>query len=503
MTPPAVKKLDEGLAELRRIEDFRASEAGVAERRTGSVDASSQLQLDIVKQELARQNSTVGGGGFTGSATASAPSFTAAPGGTTFSSSPASGAAGYGGAGATFNSTPAAVDPGASLAARREMSNILSQQTSLSQSRNDLQAEYQTLQGEYNLALRSNDERRARDLDTKLQNLQARINTANLETSSLNAQAANFAGRLIPSPAPVGNANQRSQKTGLRGLDPVVADDGTFRSGDSLELIVREDPSLNGNFAVRNSGLIHPDLGRIELIGMSHQQAEMAIKAMLESSMLRTATVTVERIPGAQPVVRPLYPTDYPVRQPVQPAAPIKRDIVYLAGEFLTPGPLLVPPGVTPTLLQTIIRSGGVTPSGDMMRVKLLRVVEGRGSVEEINVAAILSGQEPPEDIVLMDGDIVVIPPFAPVVYVTGNVERPGTLRLFQDETLTAYAAILRAGGFSRFAALTRVYVVRDLGNGEKAHLPIDIRDVQKGRVPDVVLQGKDIVIVPERFFSF
>jgi polysaccharide export outer membrane protein len=96
-----------------------------------------------------------------------------------------------------------------------------------------------------------------------------------------------------------------------------------------------------------------------------------------------------------------------------------------------------------------------------------------------------------------------VIPPFAPVVYVTGNVERPGTLRLFQDETLTAYAAILRAGGFARFANLKKVYVVRDLGNGEKAHIPLNIKDVQRGEAPDIILQGKDIVVVPERFFSF
>jgi hypothetical protein len=31
----------------------------------------------------------------------------------------------------------------------------------------------------------------------------------------------------------------------------------------------------------------------------------------------------------------------------------------------------------------------------------------------------------------------------------------------------------------------------------------VNVREVQKGKFPDVILQGKDIVVVPERFFSF
>ena len=462
------------------MEDFRSSESGVAQRRAAGVDALGQVQLDIARQELARQKTAAGSSGLGSQFNAASPVLS--------------------GNAPTFNSVPAGVDPNASLAARRGMSSLMAQQTALGQTRNDLQSEYQTLQGEYNMALRANDPQQAQDLQERMKSLQTKINTADLETGSLNAQAANFVTSLgAPSVDP--DLLMMSDAIEVNG-QMVLPDDGKFRQGDQLELIVREDPSLNGSFTVRHSGLIHPDVGRVEIIGMNHSEAEMAIKATLESTMLRTASVTVERIPIPRTV-------RMPKRAPVQtqgqyiPPQKMERDIVYLAGEFLTPGPLLIPPGVKPTLLQTIIRSGGITPSGDMMRVKLLRVFEGKGSVEEVNVAAILSGQEPPVDIELEDGDIVVIPPFAPVVYVTGNVERPGTLRLFQDETLTAYAAILRAGGFARFAALTRVYVVRDLGNGEKAHLPINIKDVQKGLEPDVVLQGKDIVVVPERFFSF
>jgi polysaccharide export outer membrane protein len=149
------------------------------------------------------------------------------------------------------------------------------------------------------------------------------------------------------------------------------------------------------------------------------------------------------------------------------------------------------------------LRAGGLTPSADLQHVKLLRLESGKGLVEEVNVQSILDGSGLQSDLSLNAGDIVVVPGFAPIVYVTGNVKTPAQLKLTQDEDLTAYAAILKAGGFARFANLKAVYVVRDHGNGEKSKIPVNIKEVQAGKSPDVVLRGKDIVVVPEKFFSF
>ena len=123
--------------------------------------------------------------------------------------------------------------------------------------------------------------------------------------------------------------------------------------------------------------------------------------------------------------------------------------------------------------------------------------------MEEVNVQAILDGSGLPSDLSLNAGDIIVVPAFAPIVYVTGNVQRPGQIILSTDEDLTAYSAILRSGGFARFAKLTGVYVMRDHGNGEKSKIPVNIKNVQGGKEPDVLLRGKDIVVVPEKFFSW
>ena len=45
--------------------------------------------------------------------------------------------------------------------------------------------------------------------------------------------------------------------------------------------------------------------------------------------------------------------------------------------------------------------------------------------------------------------------------------------------------------------------VLRDMGKGVKTRIPVNVGDVKKGTVPDLVLRSGDIVIVPEKFFSF
>jgi protein involved in polysaccharide export with SLBB domain len=237
-------------------------------------------------------------------------------------------------------------------------------------------------------------------------------------------------------------------------------------------------------YQVRNGGyIVLPRVGRVTVVGKDLNGAEKAIKDALEQTQLKQGTVMLERSAGVY--------------------AEEASDIIYLAGEFRTTGPLKTPRGVQPTLVTTILRSGGLTSSADLTKVKLLRLESGHSLVEEVNVQAILDGAGMQSDLALSAGDIIVVPAFAPVIYVTGNVTRPGVLQLSPDEELTAYSAILRCGGFARFAKTKSVFVLRDRGNGEKSRIPVNIKDVQGGKQPDVILQGKDIVVVPEKFFSW
>ncbi|MFN7139153.1 MAG: polysaccharide biosynthesis/export family protein [Limisphaerales bacterium] len=253
--------------------------------------------------------------------------------------------------------------------------------------------------------------------------------------------------------------------------------------GESIEVLVLEDDSFNGVYQVRRGGyIVLPRVGRIYVAGKDVAGAEKAIKEALQESQIKDGTVMVERPDGSTSATGP---------------------VVYLAGEFSQPGPWRIPQGVAPTVVTTILRSGGVTQSADLTRVRLLRLVGGQPLVEEVNVQAILDGVGLTADLNLNPGDIIMIPAFANVIYVTGNVVKPGQLKLLPDDELTAYSAILRCGGFSRFANRSKVYVLRDRGNGDKQRIPVSIKSLQGGRGSDVILEPKDIIVVPEKFFSF
>ncbi|HEY1173776.1 MAG TPA: polysaccharide biosynthesis/export family protein [Verrucomicrobiae bacterium] len=255
-------------------------------------------------------------------------------------------------------------------------------------------------------------------------------------------------------------------------------------TGEPIQIFVVEDESFNSVYQIREGGyIVLPRIGRVQVAGKDLPDAEKTIKEALEASQLRQATVMVERT--------------------VETYSAGSANVVYLAGEFKQTGPLLLPAGYSPTITTIFIRSGGTKDSGDLTRVKLLRLAEGKSLVEEVNVQAILDGAGLTPDVSVQPGDIVVVPAFANRVYVTGNVKSAGIVQLPIDEELTAYAAILRSGGFARFAKKSGVYVLRNGGNGEKFRIPVSIKSVQSGKQPDVVLQSNDIIVVPESFFSF
>ena len=87
-------------------------------------------------------------------------------------------------------------------------------------------------------------------------------------------------------------------------------------------------------------------------------------------------------------------------------------------------------------------------------------------------------------------------------MYLTGNVARPGIFPLRSGEKLTAYTAILQNGGFSKFAKLRGIYVLRAVPDGSKVKLPVDVDLIKKGGRADVILQSGDIIVVPEKFWS-
>ena len=254
--------------------------------------------------------------------------------------------------------------------------------------------------------------------------------------------------------------------------------------GDDVEIFVVEDPSFNGRYQVRRGGyIILPAVGRIPVAGKTMSGAEGEVRKALEASQLQHATVMVEKVEGSDIESGP---------------------VIFLSGEFNNPHPFRIPTGTKATVVNVILSCGGVKSDADLTRVKVMRVVANKSVVEEVNVQNILQGNGLTSDLTLSDGDILVVPAGAAnIVFITGRVNRPGGQTIQSGSRLTAFTAILNAGGFSRFADLKKVYVLRASPDGTKVRIPVNILAIQRGHAPDLPLEGDDILIVPEKFFSF
>jgi polysaccharide export outer membrane protein len=81
-------------------------------------------------------------------------------------------------------------------------------------------------------------------------------------------------------------------------------------------------------------------------------------------------------------------------------------------------------------------------------------------------------------------------------IYVTGEVTRAGAFPLLPN--MTVLQALSSSGGFTQFAKLKNIYVLR-IEDGKQAKLPFNYKDAVNGKKPEqnVLLQPGDVIVVP------
>ncbi len=95
-------------------------------------------------------------------------------------------------------------------------------------------------------------------------------------------------------------------------------------------------------------------------------------------------------------------------------------------------------------------------------------------------------------------GDTVLVPR-AGIVYVLGDVGRPGGYLMQDDARLSVMQALALAAGTTRTAGEGSARLIRKV-NGVTVEQPLAIKAMEKGKTPDLALQNNDIVYIP---FSF
>jgi len=127
--------------------------------------------------------------------------------------------------------------------------------------------------------------------------------------------------------------------------------------------------------------------------------------------------------------------------------------------------------------------------------------LKGNRSISEnavqVNLKDLLESDDSRSNLMVHPGDIVKVTR-AGVVYVIGEVRRPGGFALKSNEKISVLQALALSEGLTRTAAKAEARIIRtDQQSGERKETPIDLGKILAGKAPDPVLDPKDIIFVP------
>jgi len=209
---------------------------------------------------------------------------------------------------------------------------------------------------------------------------------------------------------------------------PVPAD---YAIGPGDELLIRAwgKIDLDSRATVDRNGQIYlPKVGTLSVAGLRYEQAEgylhSAIGALFKDFELNVALGQLRSIQ------------------------------IFVLGSARQPGAYTV--SSLSTLVNALFASGGPSATGTMRHIQLRR---GDRVLTEFDIYDLAQKGDKSQDVQLLPGDVIYIPPIGPQVAISGNVNEPGIYEL-KGETSVA-AAIEGAGGLTSLAGAERVLLER------------------------------------------
>jgi len=238
-------------------------------------------------------------------------------------------------------------------------------------------------------------------------------------------------------------------------------------AGDLLDLSVFDTPELSTKLRVDEHGNVSlPLAGVLPVAGMTAEQAGLAIEARLrQTEILKDPHVSVTVLEYA-------------------------TQGVTVVGEVKNPGvyPLLGSHG----LLDLISAAGGVTPNaGKAVTVThrsdpdypvIVKIESRPGSTAAVKVD-------------ISPGDTIMVS-HAGIVYVVGDVGKPGGFLIENNDRLTVLQAVALAQGTNKTAALNQAKLIRKTETGRQ-EMPVPLKKILSNNAADEPLADGDILFIP------
>jgi len=242
---------------------------------------------------------------------------------------------------------------------------------------------------------------------------------------------------------------------------------GPIGAGDLVEMSVFDTPELSGKLRVSNTGdVILPLVGTLHLQGLTAGEAQTLIRQkFIAGGFLKDPQVTV-------------FISEYATQN------------VSIVGEVHKPG--IYPAFGTHRLLDYLSLAEGLTPlAGTAI------VITHSGHPEQPQRVKMTAGAapQPENNPEILPGDTIFVERTG-IIYVVGDVARPGGFPMDHDGQLTILQAVALAQGTNDTAARGSAKLIRTTPQGRQ-EIPVDLKKILSAKATDLAMQDNDILFVP------
>jgi polysaccharide export outer membrane protein len=279
--------------------------------------------------------------------------------------------------------------------------------------------------------------------------------------------------------------NQRSQNARAplaASIAESAVGDSRIGPDDLLNITIFEAPEMNNTVRVSAAGEISLQLlGTVHAAGLTPQELELMLQNMLRRTYMKDPHVGV--------FIQELQ------SHPVSVVGAVK-----MPGVFQIRG--------TKTVIEVLSMAQGLADdAGDTVLVihngeqgesaHLDSQASTQGAIEEINLKKLLESSDSALNISVRPGDIIKVAR-AGIIYVVGEVNKPGGFVLQNNESISVLQALALAQGTTHTSAISQARIIRtDPATGKRTEIPMNLGKIFSGKRPDALLQPKDILFVP------
>ena len=254
---------------------------------------------------------------------------------------------------------------------------------------------------------------------------------------------------------------------------------------DQINVTVTELPEFNGkSYRIDEDGTVSlPLLGRVQAGGLTLGQLENNLYRALQRQVI-TPHITANLVETRAQTIAVMGSVNNPGTQPLNPDKTL-FDAVAAAG------------GLKPEAGDTITITRPAAEGPIDLPTAVVDKASGRTSAT-VKVRDLVELRDSHANIRLRANDEISIPR-GPILYVIGNVHKPGGFTISEGRQVFALEALSLAEGFSANAAPASARILREAPDKEqRQEIPVNLKKILAGKQKDVQLSAGDILYIPD-----